>query len=498
MTKRYLAVLILLISACDLSESTSVAPIDVVFDAPLEESVVGARLGLHADDWDGYGEAVGVRGDVLVVGASEWNMYGSGSAYVYRYTDGEWREEARLTATGTAGEPQSRRFGASVAIGEGAIAIGAPGSEDPMAGVDTGAVYLFEQAGQTWVETAKLTPDRFNQDPIPPRNGWQTDFRRVRTFGAVIALDGDTLAAAGATETELVHVFRRGEDGWQEQARIPVPSIPERDLHVVSLALSGDTLALSAFYTPPQSNRSQVVQGSAAVYLFEREGDRWQESFRFMPEGAPELLFIRRNAIAGASVALGGPPGQANLLAIGLPGFPDWSGFGGTSEGDPDVPETPKSARETGAVYIFERAEGGWRQRATLRPAGWETPPGPGRDFPASESDFEYIVFNEDTSTFIPTGWVLGDRYSDNPGISFFGATVALDGNWLAVTAAYANTAYVFERQGQDWVYQFRATPGPEAWEDFGQVVKISGRTLLLGAPGEFGFSAYVFPLPDQ
>jgi hypothetical protein len=32
-------------------------------------------------------------------------------------------------------------------------------------------------------------------------------------------------------------------------------------------------------------------------------------------------------------------------------------------------------------------------------------------------------------------------------------------------------------------------------WEDFAQVVAINGDTLLLGTPGEFGNSAYVFNL---
>ena len=464
-------------------------PYEIVFDTPMEE-LLSVRLALHAHDWDGYGEAVDVRGDVLVVGASEWNYYGAGKAYVYRLSGGEWQEEAHLVAHD--GGEQSWRFGASVALGEGIIAVGAPGSEDPQVAVDSGAVYLFEYDGQTWVETAKLTPDRSEQD-AQTRTGWQTDFRRVRAFGALVSLDGDSLAVAGATGTELVHIFQPTEEGWQEQARIPVPDMPERDLHLVSMSLLGDTLALSAFYTPPQSNRSTVVHGSVAVYMFERDGDTWGETFRFIPEGDSDFVFYR-NKIVGASVALGGSPDQANLFAVGMPGFPDQTRL---FEGEPDMRESPKSVHETGAVYLFERAEGGWTQQATLRPAGWENPPGPGRDFPASEADLEQAIFNEDSSTIMPAEWVIGDSYSDNPGISFFGATVALDENWLAVTAAYANTAYVFERQGQDWVYRYRATPGPEAWEDFGQVVAISGSTLLLGAPGEFGYSAYVFDLCD-
>jgi hypothetical protein len=88
--------------------------------------------------------------------------------------------------------------------------------------------------------------------------------------------------------------------------------------------------------------------------------------------------------------------------------------------------------------------------------------------------------------------------FSEAPETSFFGATVDLDGDQLAVTAGFANATYVFEHQDGDWVYRFSVKPGQEKielWEDSAQVVRISGQTLLLGTPSEFGNSAYVFSL---
>jgi hypothetical protein len=88
--------------------------------------------------------------------------------------------------------------------------------------------------------------------------------------------------------------------------------------------------------------------------------------------------------------------------------------------------------------------------------------------------------------------------FSEEPETSFFGATVDLDQDHLAVTSGFANATHVFERQGQDWAYRFRLIPARkagEAWEDYAQIAAIDGCTLLLGAPGEFGNSAYVFDL---
>jgi hypothetical protein len=162
----------------------------------------------------------------------------------------------------------------------------------------------------------------------------------------------------------------------------------------------------------------------------------------------------------GASVTLGGESGQVNLLAIGLPGFPDWSEvrehvlFG---TGNPDqAPAFPASNRQIGAVYLFERTRGGWQGQATLKPAGWENPPGPG-SFPSFPTHLEEGQENPDEtgSGFLSTedlsDFVLpGDLWSEKPEITFFGATVDLDGNQLAVTAGFANVTYVFENKDGD------------------------------------------------
>ena len=81
---------IVALSACG-GATANVTPgsVDVVFDNPMDEIVGGVRLAPPENHWDGFGQAVDVHGDVLVVGESEWNHSGSGSVYVYRPTDGK-------------------------------------------------------------------------------------------------------------------------------------------------------------------------------------------------------------------------------------------------------------------------------------------------------------------------------------------------------------------------------------------------------------------------
>lgn len=505
--------LALFIAACRRSAETAV-PSEVTFADPMEEILGGVRLEPVEAQWDGYGEAVDVFNDVLVVGASEWNQCGDGSVYVYRSRDGEWLEEAQLIASDQeefaqqARQFEGQRFGTAVSVGEGIIAVGAPGNVLPEAGGHSGAVYLYEYSSQLWRETTKLAPDALEPDLAQPSPDPSACTRlRPRTFGALLALDGGTLAVGGGADG-LIYVYQRRENGWPEQASIQVPSIPERELYMTSMALYGDTLALSAFYVLPPKEEEPVMTGNVVVYIFELADETWQEKFRFSPEEEVDLLFFREIHM-GATVALSGESSQANLLAVGLPGFPNWSDmqdyrdmFGTEPE---QLPEFRTSNRQTGAVYLFEKRDDSWHQQVTLRPAGWETPPGPGSMsaiFQPAANDAQSGSDNggaHDSVGFVETAVFPGHLFSERPEITFFGATVDLDGNQLAVTAGFANATYVFERSVSEWVYQFSVKPSQEKIElveDWAQVVRISGHTLLLGTPSDFGNSAYAFSLP--
>ena len=323
---------ILALSGCGIFPSASAAPVDVVFDAPQETIEGGVRLAPVESQWDGYGEVIDVRGDVMVIGASEWNQCGAGSVHVYRRVEAAWQKEAQLVASDRetfaqqARQFEAMRFGTSVALGEGIIVVGAPGNVPEEDGGLPGAVYLYEYDGQAWGETAKLTPGSI-PDGTPSRLTPAVCTRfRPASFGSLLALDGDTLVVGG--DASGAYVYQRGANGWEEQARVQIPLVEARDLYIPFISLLGDTLALSAFYAAPQEesqNYPPVLSGNVVVYVFERTRGAWQESFRFTPEeGDADLLFFREVNF-GASVALGGESGQANLLAIGLPGFPDWS-----------------------------------------------------------------------------------------------------------------------------------------------------------------------------
>ena len=113
---------------------------------------------------DLFGEAVDMRGDVLLVGATLSDAAGSnaGSAYVFRYDGMAWSEEAQLLASDAGG---GDRFGRAVATCADVAIIGAFRDDD--LGTNAGAAYVFRFDGMTWVEEVKLhTSDGANGDRI--------------------------------------------------------------------------------------------------------------------------------------------------------------------------------------------------------------------------------------------------------------------------------------------------------------------------------------------
>ena len=87
-----------------------------------------------------FGNSVAIEGDTVVVGAYYDGGDASGSAYVFRTTDGgaTYGQVAKLTAADAAGNDL---FGTSVAIAGGTVVSGANGDDD--GGSGSGSAYVF-------------------------------------------------------------------------------------------------------------------------------------------------------------------------------------------------------------------------------------------------------------------------------------------------------------------------------------------------------------------
>lgn len=190
---------------------------------------------------DAFGGAVGVSGNVAIVGAAGADT-GAGAAYVFRFDPITmmWAEEQELNASdANAGDG----FGGDVAV-FGDVALVAAASDDG----DTGAVYVYRYDAVTmmWNEEDKLVA---------------SDASPSSAFGTSVSLNGN-VALVGAADAEQAYVFRYDEVAmvWNEEDILTGSDSVAGDFFGSAVAVSGNNAFVGA---------SNQDGGLGAVYIFE-------------------------------------------------------------------------------------------------------------------------------------------------------------------------------------------------------------------------------------
>jgi hypothetical protein len=384
--------------------------------------------------YGGFGAALAVSGDTLAVGAPghDGNGLATGAVYVFRRSGTDWQQEALVQAA------DGRRrdlFGTSVALAGDTLAVGASGEASDATGIDgdpydnsvddNGAVYVFRRDDTGWHQEAYVKSSRV---------------RYRQYFGARVALSGDTLAVIAVSPPQdpdsppegprvpAVHMFRRGEAGWQAESVIDVGE----DLALLSLALSGDTVAFG---------------GAGDVHVYRRSGASWQHEANLASSCASGDAFGASVALSGETLAIGAP--YEDSAATGVNGNP-------SGDGVPD----------SGAVYVYRRSGVSWLQEAYIKASNTGATDRFGRSVALSGELLAVGASGEDSAA---TG-VNGDQ-ADN-------------------SIMYGGAVYVFRRRDAAWQQTaYVKASNTDARDAFGDQVALSGDILAAGAAGdEFNF----------
>ena len=243
-----------------------------------DRAVVAADLEAYAYAWDGsawvfedlltipgaesgFGSSVALDDDTAVIGLplQDGVLADEGRALVFvRSIGGTWSLEQELFASDAdAGDA----FGTSVALEGNRVVIGAPGDDTINAGA--GSAYVFERAGTTWTETAKI-------EPGSPVSG----------LGTQVALSGSSAVLGGAQLVGGVFVHVEVGGIWSEQAEL-----------ASSLLLAGGV--------DVEGDRA-IAGGVIETIVYERVGTSWTETQRLSETGVTV-------ALDGDRMALGGP-----------------------------------------------------------------------------------------------------------------------------------------------------------------------------------------------
>ena len=263
----------------------------------------------------------------------------------------------------------------------------------------------------------------------------------------------------------VAYVFNRSASSWSQQQKLTDPTVGSSDSYGEAVAISGDTVLVGA-------KRGDEVAGSlgpGVVIAFTRSNTTWtRQAYLSASDGVDGDEF-------GVAVAL-----QGDLAVVGAP-MRDSNGI-----------------TRGGSAYIFRRNGAVWSEETILEPPN----PNFAEEFGMSVAiDGDRVIIGTDQATnaayvFIHSqgNWSLEDTLTvtelPDEDISRFGRQVSIEGDYAVVGASRtdigdgfdAGAAYLFERQGNSWVYERRLRETvPVDFGEFGYAVAIQDGLIVVG-----------------
>ena len=387
---------------------------------------------------DNFGYAVGVDGDIAVIGAHRDDSNGpdAGAAYVFTMDSaGVWSQAAKLTASD--GEAYDN-FGISVAIDGDTIVIGAHGDDGVKP--DAGSAYVFtkDESG-VWTQAARLTA---------------SDGESLDDFGYSVAVDGDTVLVGAYQDDDSdddledsgsAYVFTIDTAGvWSQAAKLTASDGVDGDNFGIAVAINDTTVVVGA----PGDDNNGIDSGAAYVFTEPARGwGDWDTLDDEHKENSTSKLTASDGAAGdyfGNSVAL-----DSDTVVVGANGD------------DTQTDDTQAVIDDAGSAYVFRKPLAGW--------TSWNSLP-------------------DETKEALTTKLTASDGEPDD----WFGSAVAIDGRYVVV-GAYGDddngdesgSAYVFAgnpAQGA-WAQQTKLTASNgKAGGWFGYAVAVDGVTAVIGA----------------
>ena len=259
-------------------------------------------------DW--FGASVAIGDGVLVIGAraDDDNGSASGSAYVYCQHGVEWVLEHKLLAPDGMDDDY---FGWAVAMDGSVMVIGAQGDDDN--GESSGSAYIFRFDGLEWSTEAKLIAS----DGAPEDR-----------FGASVAIEGD-VAIVGApgdySDSPIpgaAYIFRFDGSDWVEDSKIVPTDGAAGDRFGVSVALEGDAALIGAAEADVSG-----IEDCGSAYVYRDKGTGWIKEARLVASDPDENDEFGFDVAVDGSRALVG----AHRRGSGLPGAAYLFGYDGSS-----------------------------------------------------------------------------------------------------------------------------------------------------------------------
>ena len=321
----------------------------------------------------------------------------------------------------------------------------------------------------------------------------------------------------GLTDSEWQSIKNQITSNLSQNAYVKASNTNEDDNFGWSVAISGETIVVGAYYEDSAAKgvggdqNSNAAPDSGAVYVFVRNGNSWtQQAYLKASNTNEDDCFGYSVAISGDTIVVGAPYEASSATGIG---------------GD----QNSNSASGAGAVYVFSRSNGVWSQQAYIKASntnagdffGWSVAisgdtavvgaygessnaKGVGGDQSnnGAPSAGAAYVFTRASGTWTQQAYLKASN--TNPA-DVFGWSVAIYDQTIVVSALFEDSAatgiggdqnsnsasasgavYVFTRTNSVWSQQaYLKASNTGAGDYFGYSIAISGSTVVVGAISE-------------
>ena len=136
-------------------------------------------------------------------------------------------------------------YGSSIAVSNGNIIVGAPGSD---------RAYIFTGTGTIWKQQAYVVP---------------SSSTIVGSFGSTVAIEGNT--AVVGNDWDISYLYQRNTNIWAEKQKLSEKGGPFKDRFGSSIDIDEDTIIIGA------PNEDGQAENSGAAYVFLRSGTSWNQ-----------------------------------------------------------------------------------------------------------------------------------------------------------------------------------------------------------------------------
>lgn len=402
-------------------------------------------------------------------------------------------------------------FGSAIAVDNDTLVVGVPGNdsashtdEDAGGAVDSGAVFVFERNGEVWAQTAYIKAAT-NTGPV---------ITTGEAFGTSVALSGDLLAVGapgteGSAATEYVYVYERSSGDWS----LVDNRLPEPEGAAASNGFGTAVGITDAFLIVGSPNK-----GNGSVDIFERQSDdTWELHDSVTPEAADNAAdfgaALQFNSLVTVDEFIVGAPGSESDQ--GRAYLYRRSGNEWLIEESFVASNAEAGDRFGSAVSIFRHRAAFGAPAEASNTTGVATSSSSDNNQADAGAVYIFTRSDESDSSWSEDTYLKANR----SGTFQFGSAVALSSGMLAVgapgedsdatdindtgdnntNAANSGAVYVFSTDESTWTAEtFIKAPNTGSEDAFGTSVAFYGDFLAVGATGEDGSIGDVDPTEND